>query len=130
MRARRKGLAAAEAAVCIPFVVVFALASIEACSMIYLKQSVTIAAYEGARTGNALGATSSDVDSVCQQIFADRGISGATVQTTPSEISTASSGQYFSVSCSAPCAGNSLLPLWFYTENSLINGRAEFLKKF
>lgn len=130
MRARRKGLAAAEAAVCIPFIVVFALASIEACSMIYLKQSVTIAAYEGARTGNALGATSDDVSSVCQQIFADRGISGATVETAPSEISDANAGQYFSISCCAPCAGNSLLPLWFYTESSLIKGRAEFLKKY
>ena len=126
----RRGLAAAEAAVCFPIIVLFALASIEACSMINLKQSVTIAAYEGARTANALGATSADVHSICQQIFSDRGINDASVTTTPAEIADASSGKYFTVSCDAGCGSNSLLPLWFYGESSRITGRAEFLKKY
>ena len=55
-----RGTALAEIAVCLPIIVLLAFASIEACTMIYLKQSLTIAAYEGGRTAVTPGATSAD----------------------------------------------------------------------
>lgn len=125
----RRGLATAEAAVCFPIVVLIALGSIEACSMIHLKQAVTIAAYEGARTGNAMGATTADVEDCCQQIFADRGINAGVVTTTPAEISDAAAGDFFTVSCSAPCGVNSLLPAWYYSASSQVQGNAAYVKK-
>ena len=47
---RRRGVAASELAVCLPVIVLLVLAMIEACTMIFLKQSLTVAAYEGVRT--------------------------------------------------------------------------------
>ena len=46
----RSGVAAAEFAVCLPVIVLLVLAMIESCTMVFLKQSVSIAAYEGVRT--------------------------------------------------------------------------------
>ena len=39
-----------ELAVCLPVVVLLVIATIEACSAMFLKQSLTVAAYEGVRT--------------------------------------------------------------------------------
>ncbi|MGD9632583.1 MAG: TadE/TadG family type IV pilus assembly protein, partial [Pirellulales bacterium] len=45
----RRGAAAAELALCLPLIVFLLLASLEACSMIFLDHSLTIASYEGVR---------------------------------------------------------------------------------
>ena len=45
----RSGVAAVEFAVCLPVLVVLILGSIECCSMIFLRQSLAIVAYEGLR---------------------------------------------------------------------------------
>src|SRR5262245_11435218 len=68
-RARRgiRGVAAAELAVCLPIVVLLVLATIEACSALFLKQSLTVAAYEGVRTAIEEGATSANVQTACNQ---------------------------------------------------------------
>ena len=42
---------AAELAICLPLIVFLLLASLEACSMIFLDHSLTIASYEGVRMG-------------------------------------------------------------------------------
>lgn len=126
----RRGVATVELAVCLPLLVLFCFGAIEACSMIYLKQSLTIAAYEGGRTANALGATTSDVEATCNQILADRGIAGGVVATTPSQISSANPGTYIAVEVSAPTTANSLLPPWFFSTGSNLEGRSEFMKKY
>ena len=41
---------------------VLVIGTIEACSMIFLKQSLAVAAYEGARTAIVPGTTQADVD--------------------------------------------------------------------
>ena len=98
--------------------------------MIYLKQAVTIAAYEGARTANALGATTSDVEATCTQVLSDRGIHGTIISTSPAEVAGTTPGAYFEVSCRAPCDENSLLPLWMFQGADEMEGRAEFMKKY
>jgi Flp pilus assembly protein TadG len=55
----RRGVAAAEFAVCLPVLVLVVFASIEACSMIFLKESLTVAAYEGSRVALQSAATGS-----------------------------------------------------------------------
>jgi hypothetical protein len=45
----RTAAAAAELAICLPLIVFLLLASLEACSMIFLDHSLTIASYEGVR---------------------------------------------------------------------------------
>jgi|SRR6516165_2385858 Flp pilus assembly protein TadG len=118
-RLSRRGTAATELAVCLPIVVLLVVATIEACSMIFLRQSLSVAAYEGVRTAIRPGATAADVESTCQQILSDRHVAGATISVNPSNIATIAPGQYVNVTVSAPCAGNSVVPLEFYRGRTL-----------
>jgi Flp pilus assembly protein TadG len=107
-------VAAAELAVCLPVVVLLVLGTIEACSMVFLKQSLSVAAYEGARTAIADGTTTADVQTKCNQIFRDRGIDGATVSTSPSNFDRVGPGVFVDVTAAAPCDSNTVLPNMFY----------------
>ena len=113
-----RGVAAAELAVCLPVVVLLVIATIEACSAIFLKQSLTVAAYEGIRTAVVDGA-SGDVQAACNQILADRKIQGASVTVTPSNLASLQPGEFIDVRVSAPCDQNSLVPTTFYRGRSL-----------
>jgi Flp pilus assembly protein TadG len=114
-----RGVAATELAVCLPIVVLLVVATIEACSMVFLKQSLSIAAYEGVRTAITSGATAAEVQSTCQQILSDRHVAGATITVSPANIGAAAPGSYVDVTVSAQCAGNSVVPLQFYRGKTL-----------
>jgi Flp pilus assembly protein TadG len=115
----RRGVATAELAVCLPIVVLLVLATIEACSMIFLKQALTVASYEGVRTALVKGATSKDVQTACEQVLTDRRIEGASVAITPADLSALGPGDFVDVTVDAPCATNSVLPVTFYRGQSL-----------
>ena len=118
-RRKSRGVAAAELAVCLPVVVLLVVASIEACGAIFLKQSLTVAAYEGVRTALEDGVTATNVQTACNQILTDRRIQGATVTITPSNISALNPGDFIDVTVSAPCAPNSVVPTTFYRGRTL-----------
>lgn len=118
-RSRRRGVAAVEFAVCLPIIVLIVLSTIEACSMIFLKQTLAIAAYEGARTAIIPGATKADVEAACNQILADRDVSGATVTIKPTSFNTLPPGQFVDVTISAPCNANSIVRNKFYKGKTL-----------
>jgi Flp pilus assembly protein TadG len=125
----RCGTAAVELAVCLPIIVVLCLASIEACTMIYLKQSLSIAAYEGARTANVEGMTNDDVFAVCEQILNDRRVQSATVDIDPVDITAMIAGEVVTVACSAPCDANAFVFSKYFGGKSL-SGTARFIKKY
>jgi Flp pilus assembly protein TadG len=116
---KRRGVAAAELAVCLPVVVLMVVATIEACSALFLKQSLTASAYEGVRTAIEKGATSTSVQAACKQILTDRKIQGATVTVKPSNIASLNPGDFVDVTVSAPCAPNSVVPVTFYRGRTL-----------
>jgi Flp pilus assembly protein TadG len=118
-RSRFRGVAAAELAVCLPVVVLLVLATIEACSAIFLKQALTVAAYEGVRVALEEKATASQVRTACDQVLADRRINGGKVTVKPSNIAALSPGDFVDVTVSAPCAANSLVPAAFYRGRTL-----------
>jgi Flp pilus assembly protein TadG len=113
-RRNGRGVAAAELAVCLPIVVLLVIATIEACSAVFLKQSLTVAAYEGVRTAIVPGATATTIQATCNQILTDRHVKGASVAVTPVNIATLKPGEYVDVTITAPCASNSVVPLNFY----------------
>jgi len=115
----RCGIATVELAVCLPVVVLLVVATIEACSMVFLKQSLSVAAYEGVRTAITAGATSKDVLTTCNQILKDRHVEGATVTITPQQFEQLNPGQYVDVSVSAPCGANGVVPNKFYRGKTL-----------
>ncbi len=118
-RQRRAGVAATELAVCMPVIVLIVLATIEACAMIFLQQSLSIAAYEGARVALAPGAQTSNVTYQCQQILEDRDVAAATINVTPSDIPGAAAGTWINVVASAPFAKNSLVGGWLFSNKTL-----------
>jgi hypothetical protein len=79
-----------------------------------LKQSLTVAAYEGVRTALVEGATQASVQGKCDQILADRRIQGGSVTIKPSNIASLKAGEYVDVTVTAPVAANTVVPITFY----------------
>ena len=115
----RRGVAATEFAVCLPVLVLLVLAMIESCTMIFLKQSLTVAAYEGVRTALEEDSVITDVRRVGQQILTQRRVQGATIAVTPSDIPAVPVGQFITVTVSAPADRNSIIPGSFFNGRTL-----------
>lgn len=124
----RQGAAIAEFAVCLPIIILIVFATLEATEMIFLKQSLTISAYEGARVALVPEVEDGSVEVVCQNILDDRRISNATIVITPSNISAAPVGTYISVDVSAPAVGNVFSAI--LTRNTVVNAHVEMMKEF
>ena len=115
----RRAAAAAELAICLPLIVMLLLASIEACSMIFLDHSLTIASYEGIRVAINFDGSNSDVLARCEQIIDDRNVQDATVSINPADVSTVPRGDQIAITVSAPCDANMIIPAWFYGGRTL-----------
>jgi Flp pilus assembly protein TadG len=127
-RRPRRGVAAAELAACLPVVVLIVLATIEACTMIFLRQSLAIAAYEGARSAVQLNAGFADVARSTQAILAERRVNSGSTVVSPS-LATVRPGEYVEVTVSAPAASNSIVPISFYLGRTL-SASATMMKEF
>jgi|1186.fasta_scaffold70401_2 Flp pilus assembly protein TadG len=115
----RLGVAAAELAVCLPIVVLLVLATIESCSALFLKQSLTASAYEGVRAAIKKGSTAASVQTACNQILTDRRIQGSQVTLNPANIASLKPGDFIDVTVSAPCTSNSPVPTTFFRGKTL-----------
>ncbi len=115
----RSGVAAAELAVCLPVIMLIVLATIEACSAIFLKQSLTVAAYEGVRAALAERQVAGSVQTACNQVLKDRKVKGASITITPPNIANLKTGDLIDVTVSAPCNPNSIVPATFYRGKTL-----------
>jgi Flp pilus assembly protein TadG len=116
---KRRGVAAAELAVCLPVVVLLVIATIESCSALFLKQSLTASAYEGVRAAIKKGATTATVQTACNQILTDRRIQSSQVTLTPASIASLKPGDFVDVTVSAPCNPNSPVPTTFFRGRTL-----------
>jgi hypothetical protein len=112
-------VAAAELAVCLPVVVLLVVATIESCSALFLKQSLTVAAYEGARKAIEKGSTTANIQTACNDILADRRIQGATVVVNPANKASLQPGEFIDVTVSAPCTANTPVPTTFFRGRTL-----------
>jgi TadE-like protein len=117
--AARRAAAAAELAICLPLIVFLLLASLEACSMIFLDHSLTIASYEGVRVAINYDGNNPNTITRCNQILTNRGVHGATISLNPSNVANVNRGDRITITVSAPCSANAILPLWFYSGKTL-----------
>jgi Flp pilus assembly protein TadG len=122
-------VAASEFAVCLPVLILLVLGTIESCTMIFLKQSLTVGAYEGIRTALEDGATVSDIESTCQAVFRDRRVQGGSVTVAPANFGVLGPGDYISVTVSAPTDPNSVIPGSFFRGRTF-NSTATMMKEF
>lgn len=106
------GAAVVEVALTLPLLVLVALATLDTCQVLYLKQSAKIAAYEGARISLIAGATPEDVELQCEEILDARFVEGYQIDVPP--LQGLVYGEKFKVSVSVPADHNSLVSSWFY----------------
>ena len=81
-RQRRCGAAVVETALLLPVLILLAFGSIELSNMVFVKQSLSIAAYEGARTVSKPGSTAAQADTRIREVLASRNMTSYSVQYT------------------------------------------------
>ena len=72
-----------ECAFCIPLVILLMFGTLSVCSDMYLKQTLTIAAFEGARTGVRRHGNREGVEAAVQNILDARGVVNAEITILP-----------------------------------------------
>ena len=107
---RRKGAAVVEFAVCLPVIILIVLGSIEAASLLFLRQALIQSAYEGAKVAIRTEGNNADVVSVVEAVAAGRRLSDVNVTLTPSDVSEAIQGEIVRITVSAPGDANSFIP--------------------
>ncbi|MFN8742650.1 MAG: TadE/TadG family type IV pilus assembly protein [Pirellula sp.] len=125
----RKGAAAVEFAVIAPLIVLIVTAIIEITSAIYMRQSLTIAAYEGARVALLPKSSVSNVIAASNRILDSRRIKGATVSVLPSNFQTAKFGDPIQVEVKAPLEKNGFFYRFFSIKQSFTTSVA-MMKEF
>jgi len=108
----RRGVATIEFALCLPVLLFLTLGTIDLCSMLFLKESVKLAAYEGARRGVGRGRTNEDVISRIQEFLDERNIAydGTPVTFSDPDFTDAGTLENVTTTVTVPCAGNLLMP--------------------
>lgn len=110
-RRKRQGAAAVEFALVAPLFFLLIVGMLEFGRAVMVQQILTNAAREGARAAVLDGATANGVRNSVTTYLTNSGISGATVQITPTEPATAGFGQPVSVQISVPFGQVSWVPL-------------------
>jgi Flp pilus assembly protein TadG len=108
----RRGAAAVETAVCLPLIILVVLGTIETCSIIFLQQSLQNAAYEATRVAAVPEKSTSDGQSVGQQIISQRKIQGGSVTVTETSMVGFGTAKLITATATAPVDSNRVLPAW------------------
>lgn len=112
----RRGAALVELAVCLPVLFLITMATVETCRVIYLRQSIKIAAFESARLSNLPGATFEMIKVQTDCVLLGRNIRNYEVACTPNPPSAAEEGDLITIRITAPISENSVLTSWIYRD--------------
>ncbi|TWU46363.1 TadE-like protein [Rubripirellula tenax] len=115
----RFGVAVVELAVCLPVLVILTLATIEACTLLFVQQSLKTTAFEGARVGIVPGAMATNVAFQCETLLDDHSVQSYTVEMDPADPATLKQGDWFTVTVTAAFADNTMAGGWLYIDKTL-----------
>ena len=117
----RRGTATVELAVCLPLLVLLVFGGIQACDIIYLKHSLTSAAYEGSLELNRSGATNADVEARIQQVLDSHGVESTAIQLLPEgiQVDEISYGTHVQLVVTANTKDNLMLSSFLMTPDTL-----------
>jgi Flp pilus assembly protein TadG len=110
---QRRGTATVELAICFPFMFLLTIGTMDLCSMLFLKETVTMAAYEGARRGMGRDRTNEDATDRILEFLDERNVSfdeSSVVSFGSPDFDTADTLDNVTVTVTVPCAGNLLVP--------------------
>lgn len=125
----RRGTAAVEFAIILPVLLIIQLGTIEICTMIFLKQSLTIAAFEAARVSVVPTTTSANVVDAATKVLKIKKVKDFNVTITPANFSAAAYGTFIRVDVTAPCKSNSPISPFYFKSQSL-TASVELMKEF
>ncbi len=106
----RRGAAIVEFAVCLPLIVLIVFGGIEAASMLFLRQTLVQAAYEGVKTSVKTNGTATKARASANAVCDGRNLNNVTVTIVPSNVETLARGELIEITVSAPGDDNSLFP--------------------
>ena len=115
----QRGTAAVEFAVCLPIIVLLVFGAIEASSLIFLKQSLNVAAYEGIRESIRVGSDNAKGANHASNILKSRNVRDFAVSFPSGESGVANRGDEIIIEVSAPSSINSPLAGQFVSSRML-----------
>jgi Flp pilus assembly protein TadG len=115
-RSDRRGVAVVELAVCLPVLLILVVGAIEGSNFIFLKQAVTVAAYESAQVVTRANGKKATAEQRADQILAARSIDQSSMVFTPSNPEAVARGEKITVTVTAPVAANSIGLDWFFDD--------------
>ncbi len=124
----RRGAAAVEFAVCLPVVLLVVFGSIQAASMLFLRQATIQAAYEGVKVAIRDESTDEKVREAAQAVLDGRNLTGVTIDIQPSNVETLDAGTVVDVIVSAPSDENTLFPFAMFT-GQIVSANAVMVKE-
>lgn len=128
-RKNRRGTSAAECAFCIPLILLLTFSTLEICSAIFVKETLTVAAYEGARVGVKRKATYQDAYNQAVNVLEARGIVNYEVNITPTDFSTLSQLELITINVQAPGTGNSFF-IGQFLEGKWVSSTVKMVREF
>jgi hypothetical protein len=108
-RARRRGAALIEFAVCLPILALLVFGTIEATSYVFLKQSLQVAAHEGALAASRPLGTTAQAQQAAEAILQSREVHDSQVRFPESDVGQIARGQPVSIEVHANSRANSPL---------------------
>ncbi|MDZ4851221.1 MAG: TadE family protein [Pirellulaceae bacterium] len=115
----RRGIATLETAVTLPLVAFLTFGSLELSNMMYLRQSMTIAAYEGVRSATKPGGSQALSDLRIQEMMTARGVTNYTVQYSPAVTTTLPRGTMVQVTVNSPSSNLSYAPFRLFSGTTI-----------
>ena len=104
----RRAVATVEFVFCIPVLIAVTFATVDLCSAMFLKETLTIAAYEGSRVGIRSGGSNANAISRAEAVLTERGVtfnSDAVTISSPG-FDSAATLDMITVTVQVPCADN------------------------
>ncbi|MCL4204119.1 MAG: pilus assembly protein [Pirellulaceae bacterium] len=115
----RRGAASVEFAVCLPVIVLIVFGAIEACSFVFLQQSVQRSAYEAARVAASPYRQLQDGQSAGLQVLDQFGLHGGTVTISTSQLPGYPGIDLVDAAVTLPIAENRVMPAWVLAGSQL-----------
>jgi len=123
----RKGTATVELAVCLPMLFLIIFGGIEAANSIFLKQGLTVAAYETAKMATTVGYTVNEAIARGDEVLTSRGFNGAQVSISPN-VAVLEPGTQVTVTITAPANANSISPQIAIAGNASISAQVVMIR--
>jgi len=125
---KRRGAAVVEFAVCLPIIILIVFGSIEASSLLFLRQALVQASYEGVKTAVKREGTAELGIAAATDVCNGRSLENFTIELEPSDLSSVERGQPVTITVSAPGEENSLFPFGPFRNQNVV-ARATMVKE-